>query len=133
MAISAEDHLMSASTRIRSQNSIKFRQIGATTLIYKHSFSPRSIPEWNGTTDEWINELWMRLRSHSELVCLENGRGVPTGCVQYQKVCKLFGKFPISNYTTVTKGLQTVSILNAAEISVDSECCMLLPPPPRPV
>ena len=60
VAIPAEEHLITSNTRTRSQNSTKFRQIGAKTLIYQNTFFPRTIPEWNSTTDERISELLSR-------------------------------------------------------------------------
>ncbi len=59
VAIPAE-HLIASTTRTRSQNSAKFRQIGTKTLIYKNVFFPRTIPEWNNTTNKCIAELLTR-------------------------------------------------------------------------
>ncbi len=41
----------------RSQNSVKFPQIGARTIVHKHSFFAWNIPGWNDTTDDRIQEI----------------------------------------------------------------------------
>ena len=45
--IPAEDYLVPASTRTRSQHSLKFLQIPVSSNCYKFSFFPRTICRWN--------------------------------------------------------------------------------------
>ena len=45
--IRAEDYLVPASTRTRSQHSLKFLQIPVSSDYYKFSFFPRTICRWN--------------------------------------------------------------------------------------
>ena len=51
VAINAEDYLVKGDARTRSVNSNKYRQIQTKTAVYKHSFFPRTIPDWNKTPD----------------------------------------------------------------------------------
>ncbi len=57
VAINKHDHLVESNTRTRSRNSVKLRQLSARTLVYKNSFFPRTIPDWNETRDEQIAEI----------------------------------------------------------------------------
>ena len=57
VAINTKDYLSEASTRTRSTNSTKFRQITARTTQYQHSFFPRTVKEWNSTPDSFIDSL----------------------------------------------------------------------------
>jgi len=57
VAINQEEYLTKGTTRTRSANSVKFRTIGAKTLIYKNSFFPRTIPQWNSTPDSIVAEI----------------------------------------------------------------------------
>jgi len=41
-----------AVTRTRANHAFKFRNITTATTQYKHSFFPRTIPEWNGLKKE---------------------------------------------------------------------------------
>ncbi len=57
VAINKHDHLVESNTRTRSRNSVKLRQLSARTLVYKNSFFPRTIPDWNEMRDEQIAEI----------------------------------------------------------------------------
>ena len=54
--IPAEDYLVPASTRTRSQLSLKFLQIPVSSDYYKFSFFPRTICRWNS-----LPAMWLRL------------------------------------------------------------------------
>ena len=56
VAITLEDHVTEASTRIRSVNSHTFQRIATRTLVFKNSFFPCSIPDWNRTLDSVVHE-----------------------------------------------------------------------------
>ena len=48
--IPASDYLTPASSKIRSQHSLKFRQIPTSSDYYKFSFFPRTVRPWNSLT-----------------------------------------------------------------------------------
>ena len=56
VAIKEEDYITRSNTRTRSTNSIKFITIGTKTNPYKYSFFSRTIPSWNNTPDETVEE-----------------------------------------------------------------------------
>ena len=47
VAVEAQDILVEADSRTRSSHHLKFRHITTKTKLYKHSFFPNTIPEWN--------------------------------------------------------------------------------------
>ena len=57
VAIPAEQYLNTGSTRTRTVNSAKFKHIFAKTVTFKNSFFPRTVPQWNNTSDMDINDL----------------------------------------------------------------------------
>ena len=57
VAIPHKDYLTPASSRTRSVTSNKLRPYSTRTLVYKNSFFPRTIPDWNRTPDNIISEL----------------------------------------------------------------------------
>ena len=57
VAINIDEHLTRASTRTRSANSIKFRTLSAKTVLYQNSFFPRTVVEWNNTSDIVVGEI----------------------------------------------------------------------------
>ena len=57
VAINPEDYLLPNSTRTRSVNSAKFKHYSTKTEVFKNSYFPRTIPQWNNTSDQAINKL----------------------------------------------------------------------------
>ena len=57
VAVVTDDYLEQGITRTRSVNSNKFKLISTKTVIFKNSYFPRTIVEWNKTPDNLIAEL----------------------------------------------------------------------------
>lgn len=57
VAVNPSDYLTEGVTRTRTVNSQKYKHYSAKTLVFKNSFFPRTIPEWNKTPDQAIVEL----------------------------------------------------------------------------
>ena len=57
VAIDPQDYLSPGITRTRSANSKKYRSIGARTVVYKNSFFPCTIPQWNNTSDSTVSVI----------------------------------------------------------------------------
>ena len=60
VAVPLDDYARPSNTRTRRVNIQKFQVYSAKTQIFKHSFFPRTIPEWNATPDDDIVSIMAR-------------------------------------------------------------------------
>ena len=62
VAIPIEDYLVKSTARTRRINSEKFQVFTTKTQVYKNSFFPRTVPEWDTTPDEAVSSNDKRCR-----------------------------------------------------------------------
>ena len=65
-----EDYLVPASTRTRSQHSLKFLQIPVSSDYYKLSYFPRTICSWNSLQPMWVRLPVGAIQSVNLVSCL---------------------------------------------------------------
>ena len=69
VAIPANVYVNRSTSRTRSTNSVRLDQLRVHTDIYKYSFFPRNIVDWNSLTDNIVTSPTLdtfinRLKSH---------------------------------------------------------------------
>ena len=57
VAINSDDYLTQNNTSTRSLNSDKFKHYSTKTEVFKNSYFPSTIPQWNNTPDQTVNTL----------------------------------------------------------------------------
>ena len=57
VAINSDDYLTRNNTRTRSMNSDTFKRYSTRTEVFKNSYFPRTIPQWNNTPDQTVHSL----------------------------------------------------------------------------
>ena len=58
VAINSDDYLTRNNTRTRSVNSDKFKHYSTKTEVFKNSYFPITIPQWNNTPDQTVHFWW---------------------------------------------------------------------------